>query len=663
MMKRLVWVIFFVFLAFSQAKAFNLMGDWRYTDSSSEEGGFSQIYSFSISSQATNTINIGSTLRYSRNNQGSEYRELLTPTAFLSLRNDYFNLNLSATDTERHDSEGPDFSSRSWNADFSSFYKKLINTRIYYGGSKEKDNRSPQVINNKNNYWGATLIKSWQGFDFYYDYRGSHGEDYIDRSKTNNFSNLLKLNYSGSWRRLSYNLGEQFNYVKNKWEGRIENGKAKYPINISVQWLPSDWQTQVANNAIYTDPSCFNSYIELVKNADPNQDPDYGIVIDLGTEEIGYLEFYYNSVNWKAIPTDIKWDIYYSSDRANWVLLAEDVSLPYDFSGALSLNFSGARYLKLIPRTQYSQDLILESPLFKAYKYITSSQYKSLIHAYRTDVSFSYSLTDNINILYSFSSDRTEPTPGPDSKDTIHSFSASWFVNKYFQPNLTFSQAKNLIEAQPTILVKNFSISNFSDIFSTLNLSASFTHTLLEEGGIKKSRNDILNLNTIAKIFPDLDVRWDISYGDNYSYENNKNTKTFYSRVNAIARIKPSITLNTIYQFDYTSTGDRSDIGNYLLLDLSWTFSDFCSFHGSESIHLDDETSINSVYSLWFSLTPNTQINFQYSGVRNNTNVDQFSSFFSWRINKHLSFKSNYSWSKIDGLKTWSWMVNLTSIF
>ncbi len=662
-MRHLYLVSFCLILLVSPLKAMNFSGDWRYIDSSGETGAFSQIYSLTLSSQATNALNLGSTIRYSRVNRSSQYQELLSPVFFLSLVNDYFNFNLSATDSERHNSEGADYSSRSWNAIISSFYKEIVDTKLYYGSSKERDNADPHQIDTKNNYWGLNLSKDWKGLDVYYDYRGSHSEDYANVSTTNDFSHLLRASYAGSWRRLSYSLSQQFNYSKNRWEGQIENGKAKYPIKVSIEWLPTNWQNQLPAGSNSDD---FNSYIYLVQNADPNQDSNYGILIDLGTEEIGYLEFFYDSKEWKAIPNDVKWDIYYSRDKIIWTQLASNVSLPYDFSTPSYLNFNQARYLLLIPRTTFAQSLQMNnSPLFRAYKYITSSQYKRLLHAYRTDVLLSYNFTDNLSLSYSFSADRSEPTPGPDSKDIMHAFSSSWFVNKYFQPNMAFSYTKNKAENEPDYVMRNFSFSVFSDILPTLNVSTSFTRTLLEEGGRKKGRNNIFNVSTSAQVYPDLDLRWDITYSNNYNYETDISSRNFYSRINAIARIKPSITLNSIYQFDWNDTSNTSSLtSHYIMFDLSWTFSDSCSFHGMEGIKFsEDETTVNSTYSIWFSLTPKTQINFQYSGLRDNNKTDQISSFFSWRISRYFSFKSNYSWTKTDNVKSWSWMLNLTARF
>ncbi|AEH45646.1 hypothetical protein Thein_1790 [Thermodesulfatator indicus DSM 15286] len=633
---------------FCSAWALNFMGDWRYLETKDEPETLFQVYSLTLSSQATNNLILGTTFRYNRTSQGDSYRETLTPVLSLSLRNDFFNFNVSATATEQHGTESRDLSSRSWNADLSSSYIKGINSRIYFGRSKQKDGATSHLINQKSDYWGLNLSKDFRNFDLYYDYRISHGENYVLKSTTNTYSHLVKLNYAGSFDKFYYSFGQQFNYTKTKWQAELIGGKADFPINISVEWY-------INNSLDSWDGKNLQDFDDGII------DDDY-LIIDLGIEEIGLLEFYYDTVNWYAIPSSIKWDIYYSNDKITWSLLVSDVSLPFDFSGLGSLNFSKARYLKLVPKT--FSDLKFNSPQFRAYKYITSSQYKTTFKTYRTSLALSYNFSENLISSYSFSLNRAEPSPGPDSKDYIHSVSISWIPNKFFQPTVSASKTKNIKDKQPDLIIDNLSFSVFSDILPTLDISYGYTHTNVKENDVKKVTNDNFNISTFAKIYPDLDFRWDISIGKSKNYENDLTSKTLSSRTNAIARLKPTITTTFTYQYDYSNNDLSSTTTHNFIFDLSWTISKNCSFHGSENIKFTEgETNINSFYSLWFSLTPRTQINFQYSGNRNGTDTDQFSGFLSWKISRYLSFKSNYTWLKTGDDTSWSWMVNLTAKF
>ncbi|WP_157608117.1 hypothetical protein [Thermodesulfatator atlanticus] len=628
------------------------MGDWRYSKVSDSPGVTSQIYSLTFSSFLTNTISVGSTLRYSRQDQDITTRENFSPTAFLSLRNDFFNLNLSATDSERRNSQGPDFTSRSWNIDLSSYYKEIVNTRVYYGSSKEFD-WNKERTNTKTNYWGLNLAKQWQHLQLNYDYRGSKADDYINRSQSKNFSHLLRGQYSGVWKKLSYNLSQQFNYTDTKWEGTLIGGEARYLLpNIEVTW--EDYTPSDGDN--------LNVYINDVKDWQPGDTPDKGIVIDLGTESLDRIEFYYDSVDFKEIPPDIKWDIYWSYDETNWHLLYQDVSLPYDFP----TTFSTARYIKLVPRNTSATDpLTLNQPEFRLYKILSAPTYESSVKSYRTDISLGYQLIENLNLNYYFSNNRSEPTPGRDSKDNIHNLSLSWFYNKYLQPRTAVSVSTQEREKEPTIKVKNFSFSNYSQILPTLSTSLGFTHSITKEGGEKNSRSDTINFNSAAEIFPDLNLRLDITLSDNYNYISSVSTKGYSQRLYVVARIKPQVVLSTTYQLDYTDSSlGGSDTTHSLLVDLSWTLSEVCSVHITENIKKNtDETTLDSTYSIWLSPSANTQLNVQYSGRINGESYDNISGFFSWKIGRHFSLKSNVSWNNQTPEGQWSWMINLTANF
>lgn len=631
------------------AQAFDFSGDWKYWSASGEDNRFSQMYSLSFSSQATSAISLGSTIRYTRSDQGPRSQEMFTPTAFLGLRNDYFNLNLSVTDTEQRNSEGPDLSTRSWDANLTSSYKDIANVRLYCGGSTQQDDSEPKRINTTSNHWGLSLEKEWRGVDLFYAYRSAHTEDKVQGSKTDTGNHFIKGEYNNSWHKLTYNLSQQFSYFRTKWQGKLEGGKSLYRVSVSVSWQPS-----------ISTHSNFNDWIDQVKNTTPDQ--NLGIVIDLNGEDIDRIEFYYDSVNFRSIPSDVKWDIYSSINKINWTQIADDISLPYTFFNTLS----GVRYLKLIPRNTSSIDpLEVNNPEFRIYRYLTTSSYKSNVKTYRTDISLLYNFTEHLSVSYYVSYDKTTSSSGSWMKDVIHTIGTSWWMNKYFQPRLNFSRSSSETKGQPETVVNTFSATIISEIYETLTISSSYTHSLSQEGGQNKASSDNLNINTAARLYPDLDLRWDLIFSKSHNYETGTDTKGFSSRINVMARVKPTLTINSIYDYNYadSSTGE-STTDNNLMLDVNWRLSDYMLLRGTESVRWStDETTISSTYSIWLGLTPKTQINFQYSGTRNNNSIDQFSSFFSWRISQYLFFKSTYSWTKDKSGKNWSLMLNLTVTF
>lgn len=636
-------IAFFLFFGLQTGggvKAYNFSTDWRYWEYSDQESQLQQTYSLSISSQATRAINTGATIRYNRIERGSQRRELFTPTAYLGIRNDLFNFNLSATDTERRNSDSPNFSSRSWDANLSTTYKET-SLRFYYGSSTQQDDSQPRRIDSTSDHWGFSANRIWRGINLFYDYRGSTSDDRVKDSTTDTESHFLKGQYTGRWRKLSYNFGQQFSFTKTDWKGKISGGGySEFELTISISWEPS----KPANGD------------SLAKNQE--------IIIDLGTQSLDSIYFYTDGTILEPVPTAVRWDIYWSSDKSTWNLIASNTSLPYRFSST----FSQGRYIKLVVKDVPSPAPTLNDPEVRAYLFIYSSSYTQKSKTYRTDLSLTYALNEDISLSYYLAYDKNIPEPGNQAENTVHTLAGSWFINKYLQTQANLSQSSNKVEGQPETKITNASATIISDILETLSLSTGLTHSISEVGGAKQSSSDSLTLSTSAKLYPDLDLRWDVTYTLSHSYESDTDTTGLTSRLNIIARIRPTLTINSLYNYTRSeTTGATSSqaTSQNLSLDVSWRASDVLLIRAAEAVSWSDteDKTFSSNYSLWWAVSPKVQFNLQYSGSRNGSKSDQYSTFLSWTISRYLSLKTNYSWSKSDGQTQWTWMVNLTASF
>ncbi|WP_456431528.1 hypothetical protein [Thermosulfuriphilus sp.] len=622
-------------------KAYNFSADWRHWEYSSQESQFQQTYSLSLSSQATRVISTGATIRYSRLEQAARTRELFTPTAYIGIRNDLFNLNLSATDTERRNSDSANFSSRSWDANLTTSYKET-SFRFYYGSSTQQDDRQPRRIDTTSDHWGLSAGRTWRGLDLFYDYRGSNSQDRVKDSTTTTESHFLKGQYSGRWRKLTYNFGQQVNFSTTDWEGKISGGGyAELELNISVTWEPS----KPANG-------------ETLKK---NQ----VIIIDLGTQSVDSIYFYTDGTILESVSHNVRWDIYWSSDRSNWKLIDSDVSLPYRFSST----FSGGRYIKLVVTEVPIPAPTLNDPEVKAYKYIYTSSYTQKSKTYRTDASVTYSFNENISLSYFLAYDKNVPDPGGQSENTVQTLAGSWFINKYFQTQANLSQSSNKMEGQPETKITNASLTIISDILDTLSLSTGLTHSVSQVGGADQSSSDSLTVSTTARLYPDLDLRWDLTYTQSHSYESDTDTTGLSSRINLTARIRPSLTVNTLYNYTQSKTSGATTseaTSHDFSVDASWRASDVVLIRVAEAVSWSDteDTTYSINGSFWWAISPKVQFNVQYSGSRSgDTTSDQYSVFLSWSISQYLSLKTNYSWAKSDNQTQWTWMINLTASF
>ncbi len=626
------------FIIFGRAPvlALNFSANWRYFDTSEEKPRWTQTYSLILSSWATNALSTNLSLRYTRQDQAGEWRELYTPVLALNLTNDWFNLNFSATATENRRSDGPDLSTRSWDSNLTTSYQDY-NWRFYYGQASQKDDRSPHRIDTDSDHWGISVSKEWNLFGIYADYRGTSSKDHVDRTKTNTDSYFVKGDLSNTWKKFRYSFSQQITYTKNKWKSSETGPTKRALISISVSWHLAD------TNQIQTD--------------------DY-IIIDTNNQEIDLIIFYADGIIMEELDPNVKWKIEWSNDQSTWTEIANNVSLPYEFP----TTFNEGRYLKL---TVISGTDDLNSPVVRAYKYLPAgvNSYTFKSKSFQTNASLGYNFDEKKNIAYNFFYNKNIPKPGKNSESISQNITGYWYINKLLQTTSSFSTNRDKTEGQKSKKNYNFSINIISDFLETLTTTTTYTHSLNKEGNQKISTTDTITLSTAAELYPDLESRWDINYTHTKNFENDSKTDSINTHINLTARLKPSLTITAIYDFTHTkSKGETSSSStdHFANTDIIWRPSETLLIRGSESIKWgkNQKTIVNSTYSLWVNINPKIQINLLYSGTRQKgQNSDRISSNLSWDISRYLFFKTTYSWEKTKEEKRWAIMFSLTLTF
>ncbi len=637
LVKRYILIILAICVGWNgPAKAIDFSANWRYFDTSEEKPRWTQSYSLILSSWATNALSTNLSLRYTRQDQAGEWHELYTPVLALNLLNDWFNLNFSATATENRRSDGPDFSTRSWDTNLTTSYRDY-NWRLYYGQASQKDDRDPHRVNTDSDHWGLSVNKSWDLLTFYADYRGTSSKDHVEKTKTTTDSYFLRGEISDTWKKLHYSFSQQINYIKNDWKSKATGPTRKALINTTASWHLAD------NTKLQKD--------------------DY-IIIDTNYQEIDLIVLYVNNLTMEEVDPNVKWKIEWSNDQNTWTEIANDVSLPYEFS----TTFKEGRYLKL---TVISGKDDLNSPLIRTYKYlpsgVTSYTFKS--KSYQTSASLGYTIDERKNISYNLFYNKNLPDPGKNNESLSNSVTGYWYINKLLQTTTTFSTNRDKTQGQKSKSNYNFSINILSEFLETLTTTTTYTHSLNKEGSEKISTTDTITLSTAAELYPDLETRWDLNYTHGKNYETNSKTDSFNSHVNVTARVKPSLTITGIYDFTHTkSRGEKSatSTDHFANIDAIWRPSESLLIRGSEYIKWgkNQKTLVTSNYSLWVNVNPKIQVNFLYSGTRQKgQNSDRVSSTLSWDISRYWFFKTTYSWEKTEDEKRWSIMFSLSLTF
>lgn len=638
MAKRIFFFFIYFYLGWSllPALALDFSANWRYFDTSDEKSRWTQTYSLILSSWATNAISTSLSLRYTRQDQGGEWRELYTPVFSLNLNNDWFNFNFSATDTENRRSDGPDLSNRSWDTNLTSSYKDY-NLRLYYGQAIQKDDRDPRHIDTDSKHWGCSLSKEWSFFSVYSDYRGTSSKDKVDDTKTDIDTYFIKGEINNTWNKLTYSFSQQFNYIKNKWKTDNTEIRGKILISVSVEWnLEEDNKLQ----------------------------PDDYLIIDTNNREIDLIILYTDRTILEEVKPDVKWKIEWSDDKENWTEIADNVSLPYEFVPT----FNEGRYLKL---TVVSGSDELISPSLRAYQYLPEgvTEYTFKSKNYQTNASLNYLIDEFKNVSYNFSYTKNVPDPGKNSENLSQNLTAYWFINKLLQTTTTFSTNKDKVEGKRSKKSYNVALNVLSEFLETLTTTSTYTYSINKEGSEKISSTHSFTVSTAAELYPDLETRWDVNYTHTKNYETDSKTDSINTYINFTARLKPSLTITGIYDFTHTKNkGENSSTStdHFANTDIIWRPSESFLMRISESVKWgkDQKTVVTSTYSLWLNVTSKVQTNILYSGTRQKgQDSDRISSTLSWNISRYLFFKSTYAWQKTEDDKSWSIMFSLSLTF
>ncbi len=641
-----MWVIFVLCLANPPlCRAIDFSADWKNWEFSDEDGIFSQSYSISVAPEATSTIGFGASFRYVNRKQGGRTQETLTPTLSMDIVNDLFKFSLSGTQTERKDTEQPDVTNRSWDANLTSDCKGYADIQLYVGQTFDSNDAHPRSLDDDTLYYGFQISREWRGLEVLYNYRGTDEDDRVESSKTETDQHFFKAQYSKNWEKLSLTAEQQFNFNKTVIKTETSRGEeVLYPLIVGITWNP---------------PRPPNG--ERLKM---NQE----IVIDLRNQPVDELRFYINEPLQEMVPSSVRWDLYESSDGIVWDELRTSITLPFRFIRTYQRN----RYLRLVVVELPIPVPELENPAMKAYlvRMGTGRTETMTIKSdtSRTNFSLGYQFTPNLSAHYYFSYDKSSPDPGNDTKNISHTLSATWFINRFWEPNLNLSRSTRDTENFGKDETTTISINNTSQVYETLQIVSGYTHAFSKERGRKTSTVDTFDVTATANLYPDLDLRWNGNYSQTQNYYPDSTTKGYGTQVNLTARLTPDLTVNGTYDIhrsESTVAREGSITDQLISIDASWSLSDDLTLRGSENLTISSngEDTLNSNYSIWIALTPKVQVNFTVMNTRGDENTYDYSGFISWRVSPFLTLKSSYDRTETEGETEWAWMVSLTAYF
>ena len=636
-MRFWIWLLLALVATTGSAWGFGFSANWQRSEISGAPTLWTQNYTFSFSQELSRAMNMGGSVRYSRQSQGDTWRESWAPSIFFNLSNDLFGFNLTGTGTRSETESTPVMKSRSWSAIFNTVYRQ-VSINLFGNLNRQWNEASPRTVDTKSHGWGISLARRFKGgrlrnLNVTYDYRFDYNKDLVALSRTKSWSHVGRVSYSRVFYGFNFSLFQQYSFLHSESDYALgPGGRTRVGVDLSFNGTP---------------PS-------LIQVGDQ--------IVVISNREIQGLEFYRDWANRISIPGTYRWNIYYSADGLTWNTLASGVALPYEFSSPLDY-----RYYKLeVVSGPPAGGEPLPDPRVRGFYYVTEGHTESETTHYQGNLSLSRNFPRNIYTGYYFSYDITSPKKGPEEKRFNHSFSSSWTPNKYFRPRFTVSYNLDDKEDRPREETWTYSLGIGSDPLETVSISGAYTYFKHWVGGEPTSQNEAYSLGTQMELYPDLILKINAGYNRNQSFGNATSvTRTYSTTWDLVARLRPEVTVD--FRVDYSrskpSGGETSTSKRYTGT-LNWRISDILFFNTIHTLtDSDGTTQYTYNYAISLAPTPKIRLSGGWSGSRDDTNTDTYSVNLFWDLGPHINFNTNYAWTKTDGDTSWSWFINLSLVF
>ncbi len=646
MLRLIITVMLCIMMYHNCLSGMKLRGNYLLKKNKEQPDIYIQNYSLTSSFFPTPQISLLGSVRYNEIHQSTHITQNITPTGTLGISNDIFNLNISGTLSETHDTQRNDISSSSYNLNFSSFYKKIINLNLNYTHSSTKDDGNPKNIDIESNNYGITLKRSFfRHFSFYYDFKKNIYENKIEQGKVITYNDTIIGSLGGikfDFFKIKANFSSNFSYKRNRMKSKITKyGYAKFPIPAEIVWDP-----------------------EIEKNSKLTSDQK--IIIKVPATGIDVIYFYTDSTYMSLIPETVKWDVYWSEtgDEDSWELIQSSVSFPYKFNKT----FSKEGYLKFEISYLPEDNIVLNSPFVECYIIKSSNKgYATLIshsRAFSSNIGLHHDFTQNIYSNYNFNFSLTNNSKGKETKNIYHSLSSFFNINKYFNSSISVSQNYKIVQDSPNSSTVSLTFSNNSQLIDTLSTSLAYSKSINYESNKKINSTDSITFVINALIYPELTTKWTNSFSYSKSYSSNVITRNYNSNLSITARFTDALTMTTSYSYT-KSISSTSSSTHKITTNFSWRVSEKMFINYSESINIQSRTTpqYSQNFTIWMELTKKIQYNFSYSGNRGIIKNDSFSQFLSWKIGKNISAKVNYSNQISKGERRWSATIGLSFSF
>jgi hypothetical protein len=660
------------------ADPFSLSGNWKYRRNGGEVAdtttNFSQSYNLNFAKQLSSAMNLSSSVRYN-DSHASEGRDSnsLNPSASLNLRNDFFTLSLSGTES-RTDSDGSvPLDNKSWGANLYTHLDNWPGLRLSYNQSTTSDDQNNHAQDTESRSLGASVDYSLVGFDLLYDFRMGKSEDLVEDTTSDTLNHYAQLKYSESFFRSRLSISASRQYSRDE----TETDSSVSPVFLLAGFSGEDdtpENSDLTNNSALVDGTLDSSERVVIQKVADVQN----VAIQVSDQKVSQLLIYFNSSDSSISDFDfnkLEWTLYESSNNEKWdelsIIDKEEVnSNPGLRVVKIEMKSKDFKYLKVVIKVSSElTEEIFVTEIDAGVRRMSGDRKvtKTTFVSHQTQLSLSYRPAPAWSTGYSMRRVLNLPDSGLDSTQTSHTVNASYAPNQYFSMALGASQSTNKVEHQDASRSRTYSAAFNSSPLPVLDLSLGYTRTHGYEGGDEISRSDLINGNLAAEIFPDLTLGFSPTWSRSRALDTGGETTSYGYSLTSTARLSPRLTLTAHWNYDHSDTDTATaDTDSGVTTSrqyggtLSYRPSDVLLLSCNFSQDLDsDSTSMNG--TLAWLLTRYLQIHAGADFTFNEEDTERYNSSLTWTISRNLSLQGAGNYQVADSGDLWNFTTSLNA--
>jgi hypothetical protein len=667
------------------AAPLGFIGSWRSFESGGDiedTNSFIESYNLDFGKDLSDGMHLSTAFRYNNiQYQDGNDSTLLNPSGSFDLRNDLFDLNLSATESRYTNAESPDLASKSWSVNWFSLLERWPHLRINYGQSYIEDDRNPRSRNSESSFLGTTIDYDWKFIKFFYDFRNQINDDLARDITCESDRHFANLQFSRDFfhGRFLVNASQQGSYFTSETKRNLAISEEFFaPFNSQEAFSGGDdtpLDGSLSINAALIDGNRETSAGVEIAQATVAQ--NLGLRVNL--QPVSQFRVYLDRKISLSTQGILAWRIYESSNGLSWELLPQLPVVEYELEFDRTVviidmpTVKEARIIKLV----ISGGGLSPQPVFVteleagAIRIADSERITDTSKSFNPQTRFGllYRPAVNFSIGYNMTYAQNLPDPGLDDTQLNQSISGTYSLNRYFSTALNVSENRDKIEFEKEKLHRSYSVSINSEPLRTLDMSMGFTHSDFFDGGRKESDIDALDNYFSMFIYPDLTAGLSTNWTHSQNIDTGIDAIAYGWRVNTTARVSYKLSLDAFYEWANTDVNcgegkdsDDSITSNLFGFGLNYRPSDILLVYSSINRDVQADSTIFLGNIAW-RCTPKIQINGTYSADISGGDTQSYDTSFFWTISRHFSFRNSYGY-QIDGeLKSWNLFTGLNVTF